>query len=202
MSLRRVQERRSWYPSPMSEDGASRQVSRILRSGAVDIGELLPLVHDQLRRLASRQLAGERRGHTLQPTALVNEAFLKLVQVDSDDWESKAHFFAAAAEAMRRILIDHARGRGRAKRGPGRRRLPLEVVELATQNLEEILSVDQAVRRLEERDPRLAKVVKLRFYAGLSDEETGRALGTSGRTVRRDWVLARAFLQRELSDDD
>lgn len=187
----------------MTEEGVSQQVSRILRSKSVDMGELLPLVYDQLRRIAARQLAGERKGHTLQPTALVNEAFLKLVRLDADDWTSKSHFYAAAAEAMRRILIDHAKARGRAKRGAGRRSLPLDVVDLAAgENLEEILSVDQAVRRLEQQDERLADVVKLRFYAGLSDEETARALGRSDRTVRRDWVLARAFLQRELSGNE
>jgi RNA polymerase sigma factor (TIGR02999 family) len=177
----------------------SREVSRILRAGAVDMGRLLPLVHDKLKEIAAARMAGERPGHTLQASALVNEAYLKLVGRASLGWEGKAHFYAAAAEAMRRILVDHARGRGRARRGGGLARLPLDAVDLASrEDPGEILSVDEALRRLEERDKRMADVVKLRFFAGLSEGETALALGVTDRTVRRDWTLARAFLQREL----
>ena len=190
----------------MGEDPASQQVSRILRAAGegepVDMGALLPLVYDRLRAIASRRMAGERRGHTLQATALVHEAYLKLAGREKLAWTSRAHFYAAAAEAMRRILIDHARGKARAKRGKGRERVPLDVVDLASREcLDEILSVDEAVHRLEEQDPRLVEVLKLRFYAGLSEKETAAALGVTTRTVRRDWVLARAWLKVELSEE-
>jgi RNA polymerase sigma factor (TIGR02999 family) len=176
----------------------SAEISRILAQGPVDMDRLLPLVYGQLRAIAAQRMAGERPGHTLDATGLVHEAYLKLVQGPLD-WQGKAHFYGAAAEAMRRILVDHARGRGREKRGAGRVRLPLDVVELASrEDPSEILSVDEAVRRLEERDPRMGAIVKLRFFAGLSDEETAEALGVADRTVRREWTLARAFLQREL----
>jgi RNA polymerase sigma factor (TIGR02999 family) len=176
----------------------SAEISRILEEGPVDMDRLLPLVYGRLREIAAQRMAAERPGHTLDATGLVHEAYLKLVQRPVG-WRGKAHFYAAAAEAMRRILVDHARGRGREKRGAGRVRLPLDVVDLASrEDPAEILSVDEAVRRLEERDPRMAEVVKLRFYAGLSEEETAEALGITDRTVRREWTLARAFLQREL----
>lgn len=176
----------------------SKEISRILEAPSVDMDRLLPLVYDRLRAIAAQRMAGERPGHTLDATGLVHEAYLKLVQGQLG-WQGKAHFYAAAAEAMRRILVDHARGRGREKRGAGRVRLPLDIVDLASrEDPAEILSVDEAVRRLEERDPRMAEIVKLRFFAGLSDEETAQALGIADRTVRREWTLARAFLQREL----
>lgn len=164
--------------------------------------DLLPLVYDQLRAIARRSMAAERDDHTLQPTALVHEAFLRLVGDRDVGWDGRGHFYVAAAEAMRRILIEHARARGRQKRGGDRWRVPLSVLELATEgNPDGILSVDQAVRRLEQVDERLARVVQLRFYAGLSEKETARSLGLSDRTVRRDWVLARAWLARELGRD-
>jgi RNA polymerase sigma factor (TIGR02999 family) len=188
----------------MGEDTDSREVSRILQAAGdgepVDVGTLLPLVYEQLRAIATRRMAEERRGHTLQATALVHEAYLKLVGSQPLHWRSKAHFYSAAAEAMRRILIDHARGKGRAKRGGGRRKVPLHVVDLASrEDLEEIVSVDEAIRRLEKRDERMAEIVKLRFYAGLTEQETAEVLGVTDRTVRMDWVLARAWLQKELS---
>jgi RNA polymerase sigma factor (TIGR02999 family) len=183
----------------------SREVSRILRAseeGAVDMDALLPLVYDQLRAIAVQRMAAERNDHTLQATALVNEAYLKLVGRDKLSWKGKGHFYAAAAEAMRRILVDHARGRGREKRGAGRKKIPLDIVDLATRNdAQEILSVDEAVRRLEEQDPRMGQIVKLRFFAGLSAEETAQALGVTDRTVRNDWRLARAWLQRDLGEE-
>ena len=179
----------------------SEEVSRILRAEKVDMDALLPLVHAQLRTIAAKRMAGERNDHTLGTSALVNEAYLKLVGREPLGWESKTHFYAAAAEAMRRILVDHARGKGRVKRGGGRVQLPLDVVDLASrENIEEIVAVDEAVRRLEKKDGRMAKIVKLRFFAGLSENETAQALGMSERTVRREWTFARAFLQRELED--
>jgi RNA polymerase sigma factor (TIGR02999 family) len=182
------------------DDHESREVSRILRSGEPDLEMLLPLVYERLREIARVRLRSERPDHTLSATALVHEAWLRLAGRDPVDWPTKARFYAAAAAAMRRILIDHARGRGRIKRGGGRGRLPLDVVELATKrDPAEILAVDDAVDRLEERDPMLAEVVKLRFFAGLSEEETAWVLERSARSVRRDWALARAWLQREFS---
>ncbi len=161
--------------------------------------ELLPLVYDQLRRAAQLQMAGERPEHTLQATALVHEAYLRLVGSHQVTFESRAHFYVAAAEAMRRILIEHARRRARIKRGGDRKRVSLSAAYLAQEACpEDNVSVDTAIRRLEERDPRMAKIVKLRFYAGLSVGETADALRLSGRTVRREWALARAWLHREL----
>jgi RNA polymerase sigma factor (TIGR02999 family) len=162
-------------------------------------GELLPLVYEQLRARARKEMAGERPDHTLQATALVHEAYMRLVGTRQITWDNRAHFYVAAAEAMRRILIEHARKRGRVKRGGDHRRVSLSMVELTEHgNVEEILSLDEAFRRLEERDKRLADVVRLRFYAGLSEAEVGAALGVTERTVRRQWALARAWLRREL----
>jgi RNA polymerase sigma factor (TIGR02999 family) len=147
----------------------------------------------------------ERQDHTLQATALVHEAYARLVGNDEIAWDSRGHFFVAAAEAMRRILIEHARGRERVKRGGGvtRVRLPISVLDLAVdENPEEILSVDEAICRLSEQDARMGDVVRLRFFAGLSEQETAKALGVTDRTVRRDWTLARAWLQRELTRED
>ena len=184
-----------------SNDTGSAEVSRILKEEQPNLDELLPLVHDKLKVIAARRMAGERSGHTLGATALVNEAYLKLVGQQELGWESKGHFYGAAAEAMRRILIDHARTRGRVKRGAGRIRLPIDLVDLATrENPEEIAAVDEALCRLEETDKRMAKIVKLRFFAGLTERETAHALGLGERTVRQDWMLARAFLQRELRE--
>ena len=190
----------------MKDDTDSQEVSKILRAAdegePVDMGALLPLVYDNLRTIAARRMLTEAVDHTLVATALVNEAYLKLVGEDRLAWSSKAHFYAAAADAMRRILIDHARTKGRAKRGGSHRRLPLDVLDLATRdNIEEILSVDEAVCRLEEVDRRMGAVVKLRFYAGLSEQETAQALGISDRTVQREWVLARAWLRDRLSEE-
>ena len=187
-----------------SED--SREVSRILGalevSESADLSALFPLVYDSLRRIAARQMAEERGSHTLEPTALVHEAYLKLLGQQALGWKSKGHFYAAAAEAMRQILIDHARKKGRKKRGAGQVRLPLDAAELARSGAaEEIVSVDEAIRRLEERDARMAGIVKLRFYAGLSMEETAHALGVTERTVYREWKLARTWLRRWLEDD-
>jgi RNA polymerase sigma factor (TIGR02999 family) len=167
--------------------------------------DLLPLVYEQLRGLARRQMAAERDGHTLQPTALVHEAYLRLLRDRAIGWASRAQFFSAAAEAMRRILVEHARARGRLKRGGAgastdrTRRVPLSVLELATgDDPAEILALDEAVRRLEQENADLGAVVRLRFYAGLSIDETAEMLGISPRSVKRDWSYARAWLFRVL----
>lgn len=162
---------------------------------------LLPLVYEQLRAIAQQRMAAERPGNTLQATALVHEAYLRLVGDCQIAWAGRAHFFATAAEAIRRILIEHARERARLKRGGGRRRVPLNVVDLAVEaDPQEILSVDEAIRRLEVQDAQLGRIVRLRFFAGLSERETAEVLGVSDRSVRRTWVLARAWLRSELKD--
>lgn len=164
--------------------------------------ELLPVVYDQLRKIAQQRMVGERAGHSLQATALVHEAYLKLVGDDADGlrWANRGHFFAAAAEAMRRILVDHARGKGRLKRGGQNVQLSMSVAALGSddENSEEILALDEALRRLEKQDARMARIVSLRFFAGLGVEETAQALEVSVRTVKRDWATARAWLFREL----
>ena len=161
--------------------------------------ELLPLVYQELRHLARARMAQERAEHTLQATALVHEAYLRLVGNGEINWANRAHFFHAAAEAMRRILIEHARAKGGAQRGGGRRKLPLDVVDLAAEaDPTQILALDEAISRLEQEDADAARVLRLRFYAGLSVEEVAKAIGASPRTVKRDWAYARAFLIQAL----
>jgi RNA polymerase sigma factor (TIGR02999 family) len=164
---------------------------------------LLPLVYDEFRALARHYLAQERMNHTLQPTALVHEAYLKLVDQTRVDWQGRSHFFAVAAQAMRRILVDHARSRQREKRGGGRPRVTLdEAVALSPQKDEDVLALDEALEKLAALDARQAKVVELRFFGGMSVEEVAEALGVSKRTVEGDWTFARAWLSRELRGDD
>lgn len=179
---------------------ALTQLLQDVSAGRATAGEaLLPLVYEQLRAIAQRNMRGERSGHTLQATALVHEAYLRLTGDEDIAWENRAHFFGAAARAMQRILVEHARSRGRDKRQGDRQRQPLSVVDLAVDaDLEQVLAVQSAVEKLEAVDARLAEIVRLRFYAGLGVEETARALQLSERTVRRDWTLARAWLIREL----
>lgn len=184
-------------------DEDSQHLTQLLRDGAADSNAILPLVYDQLRSIAQQRMNEERSGHTLQATALVHEAYLRLIGDQPIAWAGRAHFFAAAAEAMRRILIEHARGRARLKRGgdesTARKRLPLSVVDLAGEDdPQEILMLDDAICRLEEEDPDAARVVRLRFYAGLSVDETAAALGTSPSSVDREWAYARARLHRLL----
>jgi RNA polymerase sigma factor (TIGR02999 family) len=187
-------------------DREAGAVSRIL--WAAEAGEpldeeaLFSLVYGELKKIAARQMAGERQGHTLQATALVHEAYLRLVKGEPLRWSNRAHFFFSAAQAMRRILVDHARKHRSEKRGGGRPRLPVNVADLAAQDdPETILAVDQAISRLEELDARAARIVHLRFYAGLSLEETAQALQTPERTVRREWSYARVRLFRLLGEE-
>jgi RNA polymerase sigma factor (TIGR02999 family) len=164
--------------------------------------ELLPLVYDQLRLIADQRMRQERAGHTLQATALVHEVFVRLVGGNEPEWQSRAHFFRVAAEAMRRVLIDHARRRLADKRGGGVRPQPLSVVDLAQDHSpEQVLAMEEAVQTLEREDPRAAEVVQMRFYAGLSVEETAELLGVSERTVMREWAFARARLFQLLSGE-
>ena len=185
--------------NPPSDDTRADEVTRLLGATGPASKTLLPLVYEELRKLAASRMNAERSDHTLQATALVHEAYLRLVGDRKRPWVNRAHFFAAAAEAMRRILIDHARARQGPRRGGRLRKLPADVVDLATaSDPDEILALDQAISLLEQQDPDAAKVVRLRFYAGLSVEETADSLGTSPRTVKREWAFAKAFLLREL----
>ncbi len=169
------------------------------KGSAERVESLLPLVYDQLRAVAQRALAAERPDHTLQATALVHEAYLRLVGEREVPWVNRAHFYVAAAEAMRRILLDHARARGRVKRGGGRARLGLSDVTDLAANPDDIVRFDEAFRRLEDESPDAAAIVRLRFFAGLSVEQTAEALGVSTSTVDRRWAFARARLYESLS---
>ena len=165
--------------------------------------QLFPLVYQQLRELARQRLATERAGHTLQATALVHEAYLRLVGNTELKWSDRGQFFMAAAEAMRRILIDHARARNGPRRGGKRRRVPLSVADLAgDEEISEILDLDEAISRLENTSPQVAAVVRLRFWAGLSIEDTAQALGVSPSTVKREWTYARAVLYEALGYEE
>ncbi len=166
--------------------------------------DLLPIVYEELRRIADAKMRHEKSGQTLQATALVHEAFLRLIGPDDETkWDSRGHFFAAAAEAMRRILIEHARSRNAAKRGGKFERVELNEACLAQSNDSElILAIDDALTKLAQDEPEIAKVVKLRYFTGLTIEQTAAALGLSDRTVKRHWTYARAWLQRELERDE
>jgi RNA polymerase sigma factor (TIGR02999 family) len=161
--------------------------------------KLVPLVYAELRHLAERSLRRERAAHTLQPTAVVHEAFLKLVDQQRVEWKSRAHFFAIAAQAMRRLLVDHARARNAEKRGGFATRVALEDAVAATPPVDvDLLALDEALDRLGALDAGQARVVELRFFGGLTIEETAEVVGSSPATVKRDWQSARAWLFREL----
>ncbi|MGC1786618.1 MAG: sigma-70 family RNA polymerase sigma factor [Terriglobales bacterium] len=161
--------------------------------------KLIPLVYDELRRLAGSYMRHERSNHTLQATALVHEAYLKLVKQRSIDWQSQAHFFGVAAQVMRRILLDHARGHLREKRGRGERTVPIEeALVFAPEQSLELVKLDQALERLTKLDPRQGKIVELRFFGGLTVEQTAELLGISPKTVKREWSMAKAWLHGDL----
>ena len=164
--------------------------------------DLLPIVYQSLKELAQQRMAMERPGHTFQATALVHEAYLRLAGNGMAGWVGTSHFYHAAAEAMRRILVEHARARGRIKRGGTARRVPLNLLDLAEKgDREEILALDEAIRRLEEHTPEIAAVVRLRFFAGLTVSQTAEALSMGRRSVDRAWAYARVWLYRELYGD-
>ena len=165
--------------------------------------ELLPLVYDELRRLAVARMVSEASDHTLQPTALVHEAYVRLVGPTGESrWDGRGHFFAAAAEAMRRILIDRARSRATTKRGGGLRRMDLDQVSVADDGREdELLALDDALTEFERHDPRAAELVKLRYFAGLSHQQAAETLGVGRRAADRLWALARAWLYQRLSGE-
>jgi RNA polymerase sigma factor (TIGR02999 family) len=180
----------------MSE--VTRILSAIEQGDPQAAAQLLPLVYDELRKLAAQRLAQEKSGQTLQATALVNEVYLRLVGGElTQDWNGRRHFFAAAAEAMRRILIDRARHKQTHKAGGGRRRLDLDIIDpvLEEENGDRLLVLDDALRQLEAEDPRKAELVKLRFFAGLTAEQAAAALGVSISTAEKDWAYARSWLR-------
>jgi RNA polymerase sigma factor (TIGR02999 family) len=165
------------------------------------LAELVPLVYDELRRLAHAYMQRERPGHTLQTTALVHEAYVRLAGQESLSWQNRAHFRAIAAETMRRILVEYARARNAVKRGGGQQRVTLEdnTIGLDAQSVD-LEALDQALRRLAEIDPRLVRIVEFRFFAGLTVEETAEVMAISTGTVKREWATARAWLRRELQE--
>jgi RNA polymerase sigma factor (TIGR02999 family) len=176
-------------------------LSAIEQGDARAADELFPLVYDALRRLAAAQLADEAPGQTLQATALVHEAYLRLVETEAQRWNSRGHFFAAAAEAMRRILVDRARKRDSARHGGGRVRQPLDEARiLAPEVGEDLVALDEALTQLATRDAEAADLVKLRFFAGLTSAQAADALGISPRTADRVWTYARTFLLAELQE--
>jgi RNA polymerase sigma factor (TIGR02999 family) len=161
------------------------------------------LVSDELRELAGKYLRHERDGHTLQPTALVNEAYLRLVDLNRIEWQDRAHFFAMAARTMRRVLVDHARARDNDKRGGRLPKMPLELaMEISVTPPRHLVELDEALRRLEAIHPRKAEAIDLRFFGGLSLEETAAALHVSVDTVKRDWRFAKLWLLRDLTGED
>ena len=163
--------------------------------------ELMPLVYEELRRLAHRYMIRERPSHTLQTSALVNEAYLRLIDQKDVHWKNRAHFFGMAAQMMRRILVDYARKRGFAKRGGDARPVPLdEAMIVSEERAANVVALDDALTSLAELDPRKSQIVELRFFGGLSIDETAEILAVSPGTVMRDWTLAKAWLRREMTD--
>lgn len=163
------------------------------------LAELTPLVYDEIRRIAHRFMRRERDGHTLQTTALVNEAYVRLIGHQQNNWNDRAHFFAVTAQVMRHVLVDHARRKHYLKRGGEQEQLPLdEVAVMSEQRASELVALDEALSALAKLDPRKARVIELRYFAGLSLEETAEVMGVSVMTVRRDWRAAKAWLYREM----
>ena len=166
------------------------------------LDELLPIVYDELHRQAARYLRRERVGHTLQTTALINEAYLRLVDQRNVRWQNRAHFFGIASQLMRRILVDHARTKRRAKRGGSDVRVSLAVATLETKQRDlDVIALDQALEKLASIDEKQARIVELRFFSGLTVEETAEVLSISPATVKREWSMAKAWLHREISNE-
>jgi RNA polymerase sigma factor (TIGR02999 family) len=186
---------------------SSPKVTQLLvawgRGNSAARDELIPLVYDELHRLAHRYMRKERPGITLQTSALVNEAYLRLVDQKSVKWQNRAHFYGIAAQMMRRILVDYARSRGNQKRGGDALRITLnEATIISDERDAEVVALDEALIGLAKIDARKSKLVELRFFAGLSIEEAAQVLGVSPGTVMRDWTLAKAWLRREMTGDD
>jgi RNA polymerase sigma factor (TIGR02999 family) len=185
-------------------DDRRGEVTRLLgelgRGGTTTLDRLMPILYDELRQMARRQIRGERSDHTLDATALVHEAYVKLVGLDRMQWQNRAHFLAVAAQAMRRVLVDYAVGRKAQKRGGDRHRVPLDDLSAGSpQPIEVLVALDAALQKLEALDARLTRVVECRYFGGMSVEEAAHALDVSPATIKRDWTLARAWLSRELA---
>jgi RNA polymerase sigma factor (TIGR02999 family) len=180
------------------------QILNAIEQGDAHAAEkLLPLVYDELRRLAAQKLAQEKPGQTLQATALVHEAYVRLVGTKKgQSWDARGHFFAAAAEAMRRILVENARRKRRLRHGGGHKRHDLDAIDLAADADDTLLAVDDAMAKLEAEEPVVAEVVKLRYFAGFTIEQTAEALAISVRTANRHWAYARAWLHQQLAQSD
>ena len=184
-----------FVPSP-------KEVSRLLidwgNGDQAALDELIPLVYDELRRLAGRYMRRESQGHTLQTSALVNEAYLRLVDQKNVQWQNRAHFFGVAAQLMRRILVDHARSRSRAKRGGGVQMVSLVEHAVMSKEVAEVIALDEALNNLAEMDPRKSQIVEMKFFGGLTTEEVAEVLKVTSRTVEREWRKAKAWLNRAL----
>jgi RNA polymerase sigma factor (TIGR02999 family) len=190
----------------MSDPQYATTVTQLLekaRSGdSSALANVFPLIYDELRRLAQVQLHREPDGHTLSPTALVHEAYMRLIDYTRMEWNGRAHFMAVAATAMRRILVEHARGHRSLKRGGALQRVSIDSVQLGTEERAELLiAVDEALSRLKEIEPRQAQVVECRFFGGMTEEETAEALGIGLRTAKRDWARAKSWLHREIATE-
>jgi RNA polymerase sigma-70 factor (ECF subfamily) len=185
-----------------SDHGQVTQLLKAMRAGDAQAAEnLLPLVYAELHRLAKAYMRRERADHTLQATALINEAYLRLVK-DDVDWNSRAHFIGLAAHVMRRVLVDYARARNAEQRGGGLRQVEMqEELAISPEQLDQVAELDEALKKLENEKPRQARVVELRYFGGLSVEEIGTLLQIAPRSVKRDWALARIYLFRELRPD-
>jgi RNA polymerase sigma factor (TIGR02999 family) len=189
----------------MPEQPVSRTtelVKSIARGDRLAADQLMAELYGEFRTLARRYLDREPRGHTLQPTALVNEVYLRLVDQTQVDWKGRTHFFALGAQAMRRVLVDHARRKGRLKRGGGLQRADVDVSLISARSAADVLAVHEAIQDLEKLDPRQARIVELRFFGGLGVAEVAELLGLSRRTVEAEWTMIRAWLRRRLSDED
>jgi len=191
----------------MSEPQPGSTVTELLvraRSGdSSALADVFPVIYDELRRLARQQLQREPDGHTLSPTALVHEAYMRLIDYSRVEWTGRSHFLAVASTAMRRILVDHARGHRSIKRGGALRHVPIDSVEIGTEDRAELLvAIDEALDRLTAIDPRQARVVECRFFGGMTEEETAEALGIGLRTAKRDWAKAKSWLHKEIAADD
>lgn len=186
----------------MLTDGTVTQLLKRLNQGEPSArGELWQLVYDRLHALAEVQMRGERRDHALQPTALLNEAYMRIANLQQYDWRDRSHFFSIVASAMRRILVDEARNRDAAKRGGGEQPVPLDTSQIMPRmRNEQLVELDDALRRLTELDERQARIVELRFFVGLSIKEVAEMLGVSERTVDGDWAMARTWLRRQFDN--
>jgi len=183
---------------------SEKEVTRLLiawsNGDQAALEQLTPLVYSELHRLAHRYLGRERKGHTLQTTALVHEAYLRLIDQKEVRWQNRAHFFAIAAQMMRRILVDYARSRNVAKRGGDARQVSLdEAMDVSDERAADVIALDEALKSLSDLDQRKGRIIELRFFGGLSIEETAEVLGVSPGTVMRDWTFAKAWLQREIN---